>query len=248
MSKETKDLVKQDGAGFSITAQDIRDLIDVNLGGQLDAMSLDRIKIPAGGGVHWTVPSLDGEDVTKALEGVIVYISYQNAYWSQTMEESGGGTPPDCSAMDATHGVGNPGGLCATCPLNQFGSDTGGGRGKECKNMLMLFLQQEGNILPMVVALPPTSLKIVKKYFLRMTSAGIPYFGVVSRLELVKTKNEKGIEYSVVDVKTKQLREGETSADRIKLDPSTLAGVESYRAALIPALSSISVEYSDITE
>lgn len=52
---------------------------------------------------------------------------------------------------------GEPGGTCADCVLNQFGSD-GNNKGKACKNMRMLYLLRSGEYMPIQIALPPTSL------------------------------------------------------------------------------------------
>lgn len=54
-------------------------------------------------------------------------------------------------------GYGEPGGTCADCVLNQFGSD-GNNKGKACKNMRMLYLLRSGEYMPIQIALPPTSL------------------------------------------------------------------------------------------
>ena len=37
---------------------------------------LDRITVPLGGGLNWTVPTLSGEDSAKSLDGIIVHIKY----------------------------------------------------------------------------------------------------------------------------------------------------------------------------
>ena len=57
-----------------------------------------------------------------------------------------------------------PGGLCASCPFNEFGSAENG-RGKKCRNTMLLFLQQPGRALPLAVLLPPTSIPRMKKVF-----------------------------------------------------------------------------------
>ncbi|MFA5378732.1 MAG: hypothetical protein WC455_23475 [Dehalococcoidia bacterium] len=213
----------------------IAEIIAENMGGgQLDVFNLDRIKIPAGGGTSWSVPTLEGEVDMKALEGVIVHICYQNAYWAQSMEESGGGTPPNCVARDAKIGEGDPGGFCVNCALNKFGSD---GKGKSCKNMLLIFLLQRDALLPVVLTLPPTSLKPAKNYLLRLTAASKHYYDVISSFTLLKDKNDAGIAYSVADVK----KIGD-------IDEAGLKKIKEYRDALLPVLQAVSVQQGDIAE
>ena len=65
--------------------------------------------------------------------------------------------PPLCQSFDGKVGYGEPGGTCADCVLNQFGSD-GNNKGKACKNMRMLYLLRSGEYMPIQIALPPTSL------------------------------------------------------------------------------------------
>ena len=228
------------------SAQEIAELIDENLGGRLDASALDSVKMPAGGGTTWSVPTIDGDVDQKVLEGVIIHMSYQNAYWPVGLDESGGGTPPDCVSRDSIFGVGTPGGDCGKCPLNQFKSK---GAGKACKNTMTLFLTQPDNILPIKVVLPPTSIGETKKYLQRLTGLGAGHYKVISMLTLVKTKNDAGIAYSEVDIKAKVINPGgATKREKIMLDEATIRGIEEYRAAIKPALIRLQTEAADYME
>lgn len=90
------------------------------------------------------------------LEGVILYSHNSNAYWPEGSEYDDD-QPPLCQSFDGKVGYGEPGGTCADCVLNQFGSD-GNNKGKACKNMRMLYLLRSGEYMPIQIALPPTSL------------------------------------------------------------------------------------------
>jgi len=239
---ENKELTVQ-GGGSMVVAQNITDIIKTNLGGQLNVGDLDRIKIPSGGGSNWEVQTLDGEESVKAIEGVIIYFQYQNAYWAQSIDETGGGDPPNCFAKDSLYGIGDPGGDCLTCPFNKFGSDRNGGKGKECKNMAVLFVLQKGMVLPVVLMLPPTSVKVIRKYMTNLSAAGLSYYNVMSSFELDKTKNEKGTPYSVVKPKSVDINPGgATPAERKRLPADVIASIEKYREAIIPALDRVVVE------
>lgn len=121
-------------------------------------LSFTRIKIPGGGHLQFEIPSgnPDVPDYAPYLEGVILYSHNSNAYWPEGSEYDDD-QPPLCQSFDGKAGYGEPGGTCADCVLNQFGSD-GNNKGKACKNMRMLYLLRSGEYMPIQIALPPTSL------------------------------------------------------------------------------------------
>jgi hypothetical protein len=181
---------------FHRDLSDISAALSTNIGsGNLSEFDLPRIKIPAGGGTQWTVPTLEGEAMEPHIEGVIVLARDTRAYYSQPISETGGNQPPDCYSTDGATGSGKPGGACITCPLAAYGSAPGG-RGQACKQIKQLFILRGSQLLPEVVTLPPTSLKAAKQYLLKLTSQGVPYYAVVTRIGLERTKNAQGIAYS----------------------------------------------------
>lgn len=215
---------------------EIMEVIAENMDGQITAADLDRVKIPAGGGIAFEVPTLEGTDSQKTIEGVIIAHQPQNVYWSTGLDAGGGNQPPDCVARDGKLGEGAPGGLCATCPMNKFGSD--GGNGKACKNTEVLFILRPGNMLPMALIVPPTSLGAVKKYLLQLTSASIPFYGVQTRLSLEKTTNAAGIAYSKLVLAPVAFDAAASDARaRLMLPADTVADVKAYRDALLPQLT-----------
>lgn len=229
-----------------------------NTGGdRISPFDLDRVKVPSGGGTTWSVPSLEGEEDTKAIEGVIVFQRTVRSFWSQRMEESGGGTPPDCSSQDGVIGIGNPrfGEIehpdlrrgeamytaegeeirtgrfdCATCPLAAFGSSFNR-RSQACKSSRLLFILREHSIIPLLVAVPPSSLRPIKQYMLRLAGAGVPFYGVVTRLELLKTKNADNIVYGEIVPHVAQ-----------RLTPEDTQRMRAVSRSLAPVLSSVTIE------
>ncbi len=157
---------------------------------------LDRVSIPTGGAQVWTVPTLEGEESRKEVVGIVVHHQDVRAYWSKTLEESGGSEAPDCSSPDAITGFGEPGGACAKCPLAQWGTDKRG-RGQACKACKVLFLLLPDSMLPITVTLAPTSIAPARKYLLRLASRALKPQAVITRLVLEKAKNQDGIAYSV---------------------------------------------------
>lgn len=127
-------------------------------------LSFQRVKIPGGGSLQFEMPGDDPEDpdYVKTIEGVIVYSHPASAYWPEGLEYDDTVTPL-CSSVDGVSGCGTPGGACAMCELNKYGTATDGkgntAKGKACKNMRHLYILRNGEYMPIMLALPPTSLK-----------------------------------------------------------------------------------------
>jgi hypothetical protein len=181
---------------FKTAISEIREAMNANVGqAGLTANDLEQIKVPSGGGIAWAIPGLDGEESVKEVEGIIVGWRDIRAYWSVKMEDSSGNTPPDCHSVDARMGIGKPGGHCQSCSFAQFGSGPKGD-GQACKLTRQLFLIRQDNFLPEIVNLPPSSLKAIRQYLLRLAAKGVPYYGVITKIALEKAKNPQGIIYS----------------------------------------------------
>ena len=133
-------------------------------------LTFDRIKIPAGGSTAFEIPDGDSEEVNMVKEIVGVILLHHPAYAYYKEKYTGGSNPPDCGSFDGVTGTGDPGGACATCPFNQFGS--GDGQSKACKNRRMIYVLMEGELFPMVLSLPTGSLKEFTKYLKRQLSKG----------------------------------------------------------------------------
>lgn len=174
----------------------IQELLEDNLEGEsLSPFDLERITLPAGGATTWAVPTIDGEKDVKDLKAVIIMPQSSRSFWKE--ELTGEGTPPDCSSEDMIQGVGDPGGLCASCQYNQFGSGKQG-TGKACKETKNLFILLEGSRLPYVLQVPPTSLKSYKKYMGQLTGTGKSVNAVVTSFTIEKTKSGSGFSYGKI--------------------------------------------------
>ena len=176
-------------------------------------MSFQRVKIPSGGMLQFELPSDDPDnpDYAKNLEGVILYNHSNNAYWAEGDEYDDNNTAPLCSSVDGKNGIGEPGGLCAACALNQYGTAPEG-NGKACKNMRILYLLRSGDYMPLQVTLPPTSLKpfkdfINQSFMLRRRAT----YGSVVQIGLKKASNGTN-DYSVATFRRLYDFEGEELA------------------------------------
>jgi hypothetical protein len=171
-----------------------------NLGGeQLTPGDLDRVTVPAGGGLFWTVPSIDNPagEPAKSIEGVVVFQKLTRAFWEKGIEESGGNSAPDCYSDDSILGIGSPGGDCSTCRFAAWKSDEKG-RGQACKQMRALFILRPGSVLPTLVTIPPSSLGEAKKFLLRLANENLHFSSVTVKLTLLEEKNPDGIKYARV--------------------------------------------------
>ena len=166
-------------------------------------LGFQRVKIPSGGQVQFELPSDDPDnpDYAKYLEGVIVYSHNANSYWP-TGEDYDDNTPPSCQSVDGKLGYGNPGGICADCPYNRYGSDTKGtGKGKACKNQRIIYLLRSGEVMPIQLSLSPTSITPYSQFVnAAFVSRRRGVCGSVVQIGLKKRSNGKD-DYSVATFK-----------------------------------------------
>ena len=213
----------------------VQQAIAENVGvGGVSEFDFERIKIPAGGGPMFTINTLEGETAEKTITAVIILARDSRGYWAKSPEDGGGNAPPDCHSNDGITGIGTPAGNCQDCPLAEFGSATKGGKntkGQACKAMRQLFLLTGGSLLPVVLTLPPTSLKAAKQYMLRLAGQGVPYWGVVTRIGLEQATNEANQKYSKA-----------TFAFVSKLDDDQRAKARAYSEMLKPLVANMPVD------
>ena len=190
-----KDLAVVKNDEFTLPAlRDMGKIFQEELEG-LDLSNIfDRVKIPTGGGLAFEVPGEtdDEPQVMKEIVGIVIDHYPVNAYWQDKF--AGGNNPPDCSSLDGK--IGSTGQLCASCPMNQWGSGPDG-RGKACKNMHRVYILREGEIFPLLLTLPPTSLKNFANYLAkRVVSKGKRAYEVITRVTLKRVTNSINIAYS----------------------------------------------------
>jgi hypothetical protein len=185
-------LIPTDTSGFSLMADtDFAEMISEELNG-LD-IGFERVKIPSGGVITFEIPSENDEpESVREFSAVILFHHPVLAYYMH--KYTGGNNPPDCGSFDGVTGVGDPGGICKQCPLNQFG--TGENGAKACKSRRRLYLLREGEIFPLLLSLPTGSLKAFTKYIKQQLSKGRKTNAVVTRFALKKATNAGGIAYS----------------------------------------------------
>lgn len=179
---------------LSSSAQEVAEILaDTFTGQQVSAWDLPRAPMPSGGALQWTMESpLTGTVSVSELEGIVVAHRVGRAYWEN---DDVLGQPPNCSSDDGVTGRGNPGGSCDTCPLSDFGSDSKE-RGQACKQQQIVLMLRPDNFIPLVIALPPTSLRAWKQYIIALGGAAIRPWRVVTSLSLAADRNSDGVRFA----------------------------------------------------
>lgn len=221
---------------------DVVSALRENVGTSLGVFDLDRVKIPTGGQTFWSIETLEGDtEAVKSLDGIVVAWKDPRAFWKDSFGSSGGNSPPDCSSDDGKYGIGEPGGPCATCQYAQFGTavnDKGEPTdGQACKQMRLILMVRPGELLPTAVWLPPTSLKPIKKLFLKLTSQGKFYSDVEMGFTLDVQKNKGGIDFSVAQPRVLRT-----------LEPEERVAIREYASVIGAALSSVTLSREDVVD
>lgn len=127
------------------------------------------------------------------IEGVVVHSHLCNARFDPASR----GEPPICSSMDAKVGIDVDGSAteCEACPFNQFGTAGPGKKGKACKNMIRLYILTDSAPIPILLSLPPTSIKAWQNYRYGLALDQLTPKAVLTELSLVtaasKTSGDK---------------------------------------------------------
>lgn len=225
-------------AVLSMHQDELTELIQDNLAGQaLTPSDLARIKVPAGGGTTWEVPTIKGTEAVKELVGVALRVDNRRAYWPGAYE--GANDPPQCSSDNGLIGIGDPGGECHACPFNEWGSaGQEGSAAKACKEMAQVFLIEPGSILPMVLTIPPGSLKQFRQFRVGLLRAQLKLTDVEVGFALDKAASQKGITFSRVIPRV-----------RGELDGAARNHMKALAELLVPAMDRAArVERSDLDD
>jgi len=231
-TNENSALVVREDGQWAITASEGGQTLAALLELGIDKHELPQVKVPSGGAVTWEVPLADGIESTKELDIIIaVPRGGMRRYFATSFEDSeDGGSAPDCSSdsftgengMEPAKGYGKlvadedaPKSIreCQSCPKNQWKSAGDGKKGKGCGEYFHLIAFVPGEARPIVVHVPPTSLKACKTYIMgQISKRGMDATArVVTTLKL--RKEPKPSPHSVIEFQFKEeLGEGEAAS------------------------------------
>jgi len=204
---------------------------------ELDGLDVtfEKIKIPSAGTITFEVPGEDGEtDAVKEFSAVILYQHPLFCYYKT--KYTGGANPPDCGSFDGKTGIGDPGGDCKSCPLNQY-ETAEEGKGKACKNRRRIYVLREGEVFPLLLSLPAGSLKEFTNYLKRLLSKGKKSNNVVTRFSLQKATSSGGVIYS----------QAQFAIDRV-LTPEEYALIEKMSEQIKAYSQNVAFGYDDASD
>lgn len=168
----------------------------------IERIPYGRITIASGGLNVFKVLEPGDETTTTAAEivGVILFSHKCNVLWGTKFGvKTDGPKTPDCSSLDGETGIIAATGecrTCDTCPYNQFGSSDSG-RGKACRNMRRVYIMRDGDVFPIILSLPATSLKAFDFYRTRLAVKRKTPAAVITRVKLKSTTSKDDAEFSV---------------------------------------------------
>jgi hypothetical protein len=141
------------------------------------------------------LPRINLKNADEEMDVVILNHQKSNAYWEAGFKP-GDTSAPDCASDDGVFGFGKR--LigkdwvegkqeCDACPLNQFGSKGDDTRGKACRNMRILFIQNIAYKTPSpeLLVIPPTGLKPIAQYLREMIQDGVMRFTVITKVRKI---------------------------------------------------------------
>lgn len=205
------------------------------LGESEDGMTGFRAVVGLGGSTAFTVKTGIGDDqFPSKIYGIVLYSHDFNVYFNDELQ----GEPPECFSGDGITGHNRITGEtcdCSKCPRNRR-SD--GKKSKECRNKKRTYVLTEGLMVPMVLDLPPASLKSGWKPYqsaLRMIGFRSPH-EVLTEFSLERATNANKNIYSKIIMKPVGL-----------LPKETVKTVEAIRTVFKP--DEIELEdFVDVTE
>jgi len=161
------------------------------LGGELERRDLTIWRLPPAGGGKWV--DSDG-NMVETITGLVVASQQVRAWWPSSFGV--GEDQPGCSSDDGRTGSGefgrgslaNPTGACADCPKSAWGTALNGGAGQACRASILLFLVQDGQLIPDVLQLAPTSHTPFRRWVMRR----LPNKPVGSRIRVGTTMTQDG--------------------------------------------------------
>lgn len=186
-------------AAYLPTAEDLQNVMD-ELGDIMSRKIFGVVTIAGGGAGVFKVLEPGAEEPTSGVQSIdcVILASHLiNVRWGHDYGAREEGERPACRSMDGKTGVELETGEthdCDACPYNQFTED--GGR-KACTNKRQLYIMREGDLLPVLFALPPSALKAYDSYRVQATlTLRTPMSALLTRITLKSKKSGNGTEYS----------------------------------------------------
>lgn len=236
--------------------EDLRE--NIMLGGGLTEKDIRKVKNPSGGQLMFEIGRAAGEpEYVRELTGVALAVLPRRTLWANKNVDSG--EFPVCSSTDMVNGakrrgedggidiplnileVGVPGGeagKCAGCPFDEWGSgvDEAGKPtdGKRCTESRIIYFLRAGDILPVKMTVPSSSLG---KFGLSVKALPAAISKSVVKVSLSKEETRGGKKVAMYNVEFAG-----------KLDPASIEGLKAYRPLVDKLIENASAERTDEIE
>lgn len=198
-AKKTALALVENPSAYLPSAQELQEVVE-DLGDILSRRVFGVVTIAGGGAGVFKVKEPGAEEPTSGIQEIdcVVLASHlMNVRWGHDYGTRQQGERPICRSMDGETGIEEETGethRCAECPYNQFGAD---GARKQCTNKRQLYIMREGDLLPILFALPPSALEAYNNYrILTRVTMRIPLYSLVTRITLKNKTSNNGSEYS----------------------------------------------------
>jgi hypothetical protein len=173
-----------------------------------------------------TRPDPDEPNATIPAPSVGVVMIRANmkakVYYAEAFNEgSSDGTPPTCYSQDGVvpspHARVKQHANCAQCPRNVWGSrvnDQGEAQGKECADNARVAISVPDKVDPILLRVPPASLKPLRELLKLIATRKIPYNAVVTKMSFDAEAASPKLKFKAVGVLPEQMyREVEQAYD-----------------------------------
>lgn len=146
----------------------------------------------------------DPDEIAQAVEIVILKANphLSKVYYAKGYDEDGQNQKPDCFSNDGLRpdaGSAEPQSkTCALCPHNAWGSGRGG-KGKACQDSRRVAIAAAGQLNePMLLRVPPATLKPLAEYANSLAKRGAPYNAVVTKIRFEAEEATPKLEFKPV--------------------------------------------------
>lgn len=146
----------------------------------------------------------DPDEIAQAVEIVILKANphLSKVYYAKGYDEDGQNQKPDCSSNDgikpAADAASPQSKTCALCPHNAWGSGRGG-KGKACQDSRRIAIAAAGQLNePMLLRIPPATLKPLAEYANALAKRGAPYNAVVTKIRFEAEEATPKLEFKPV--------------------------------------------------
>ena len=162
------------------------------------------------GGERTTITRPDDPDEAASFLEVILMKANPNTskIWYEKEFEDGEMGKPDCFSDDGKlpdASIDEPQcKTCAACPRNVFGSARNG-KGKSCSDARRVAISAAGQVNePMLLRIPPATLKPLAEYGKMLNNRGVPYNAVITKIRFEREEATPKLKFEAVRFLTEE--------------------------------------------